>query len=461
MRALLHSAAVAGLIAAPLAQARTKAPPVADIPARFDVAASDAALPAYGYAQVLADPRLVRVIDLALAHNQDLSAAMANVEAARAQARIAGAPLLPQIDASAGFNHGDGDGRYTSGASTKGDLVSLSGSVASYELDLFGRVHGLAAAGRAQYLAQGAAMRAARITLIANVANGWLQLAADRSLLQLAQDTAASARQSVALTTRRVAGGIAPLADQRKAELTLRQAEADIAAQTTAVAQDLNNLRLLAGTDVPADALPSGIDDAAARLTAVAPGLDSAVLLRRPDVVQAEFLLRAADANVDAARAALFPKITLTAVAGTASLALSSLFTGGSFAFGGGGTLSYPIFRNGALRNAAKQAQAQRDAATAAYRKAVQAAFTDVANVLARRATIEAQLTAQSGARDAAADNWRLTDRRYRGGVGTWLDALSAQQSLYAAEKTLVAARLSRGANLVALYRAVGGETAQ
>lgn len=468
MRMLMIAGALAMGIAP--AQARPRADQPADpapppIPGAWPagdayVLPGDAALPSYGYAQVLGDARLVRLIGLALDHNQDLAAALANIEAARGQLTVQRAALLPEFDANGGFTHAEGQGSRVSGAATKGDLASLTGTMASYELDLFGRLRGLTAAARASYLATAAGSRATRLVLIASVANGWLTYAADRSLLQLAQDTAASARQSVALTRRRVEGGIAPLADQRKAELTLRTAEADIAAQTNAVAQDLNALRLLVGADVPADALPGGIADASAHLAPVAPGLDSAILLRRPDVAQAEFTLRAAYANVDAARAAMYPKITLTGVAGVATTALSGLLTPSSFAWALGTAASWPIFKGGAVKGAYKVSQAQRDAALAAYRKALQSAFADVANVLARRGTIEAQVSATQAARDAAADNYRLTDRRYQGGIGTWLDALTAQQSLYAAEKTLVATSLTRASNLVGLYRALGGDNA-
>lgn len=421
---------------------------------------ADAALPSYSYAQVLADPRLVKVIELALAKNQDLAVALANIEAARNQYLVQRGALFPEIDANGGFTHAEGDGTRVAGATTKGDAASATATLASYEIDLFGRIRGLTAAAKATYLASEAGSRATRLTLIANVANGWLTYAADKSLLKLAQDTAASAEKSVSLTKRRVDGGIGLLADLRKAELTLRTAQADVAAQTNAVAQDLNALRLLVGDDVAADLLPASIEDASAHLAPVGAGLDSTILLRRPDVAQAEFTLRASYANVDAARAALYPKITLTGVAGVATTALSSLFSPTNFAWGLTSAASWPIFKGGAAKATYRVSQAQRDAALATYRKTVQTAFQDVANVLARRGTIEAQIEAVRAGRDAASDNYRLVNRRYEGGIGTWLDALTAQQSLYASEKTLVAAQFTRASNLVGLYRALGGDSA-
>ena len=217
-------------------------------------------------------------------------------------------------------------------------------------------------------------------------------------------------------------------------------------------------MRLLTGAEVPPATLPADIADAGAHLATVPAGMDSAVLLRRPDVAEAELNLRAAKADVSAARAALFPKITLTGVVGVASTALSTMFTGGAFAWGTGAAASWPIFNGGASKSAFRLSEAQRDASLATYRKAIQSAFRDVADALARGGTIDAQLAATTAARDAAADNFRLADRRYQGGVTSWLESLTAQQALYAQDKALVSTRLAAASNRVALYRALGGD---
>ena len=443
------------------ALALSAAPAMAQVPPEWPTGAAyagqSADAPAYSYQQVMGDPRLVRVIDLALAHNQDVAQALANIEAARAQYRIQRAAGLPQLDAGAGYNHAGGSGTLVGGGTgIKGDLFSADAAAASYEIDLFGRVKSLTAAQKSRFLASQAAARSVRLTLVADVADAWARLAADASLLRIAQRTASAAQDSVRLTSRRVAGGIAPLTDQRQAELTLHIAEADIAAQTSAVAQDANALRLLAGAEVPASDLPASIDDA--HIGAVPAGMSSAVLLRRPDVAEAELALTAAKANVAAARAALFPRITLTGLAGVASAALGSLFTGGAFAWGVGPAISWPVFNGGASKAGLALSRAQSDAALAGYRKAVQSAFADVANGLARAGTIDAQLAAVQGEESAAADNARLVDRRYRGGISSYLDSLTAQQALYAAQKSLVATQLASASNRVALYRALGGD---
>lgn len=464
MKRLISTLALAAVIAAP-AHARPKPtdtggplPIPAQLPTGPAYLAAATDTPAYAYRDVLADPRLVALIDQGLVHNQDVAVAIANVEAAQAQFRISRAALFPQLDSSAGWVHSGGDRALGISSTVKGDAFNAQGVVSSYELDLFGRIRDLTDQARAQYLGTQAAARTARLTVVSSIATGWLTYAADTSLLTLARDTATSAQNSVDLTRKRVDGGIAPLGDLRKAEITLRQAQADIASQTNLQQQDINALRLLVGADIPPAALPTGIVDANSHLATIPAGLSSDILLRRPDVMQAEDTLAASQANAAAARAALFPKITLTGLLGTASTALTSLFTGGTFAWAGGATLSYPIFKAGAAKATARQAEAQQRASLAAYRKSVQSAFSDVANVLARRGTIADQLDASTAARDAARDNYTLTDQRYTGGINGYLDVLTAQQTLYTSEKTLISTVLADGANRVSLYRALGGD---
>ncbi|MBU6267729.1 MAG: efflux transporter outer membrane subunit [Sphingomonadales bacterium] len=425
------------------------------VPAQWpaQAAAETASQPQYHRDQVFADPRLARLLDAALAHNQDIAAALANLAAARAQYGIQRAAQFPEIDLGASYSHADGDG-----SAKHGDAFAGQATIPAWELDLFGRLRALSAASRAKVLASSATARGVRVSVIAQVATAWLTYGADSSLLAVARNTAAAARGAVDLTRRRAEGGIAPQSDLSKAQITLAQAEADIASQTTLVAQDANALRLLTGGDIaPAD-LPTGIEDAAAHLAAIPAGLPSDVLLRRPDVAEAEHNLDAAQANVHAARAALFPRISLTALAGFASPALAGLFSDGNLAWSSGGSLAYPLFAGGRLKSNLALAKAQQDAALATWRKAVEAAFRDVADVLARRATIAQQLRATTAARDAATDNAGLTHLRYIGGIATALDDFAARQTAYAAEKSLVATQLAEAASRVSLYRAVGGD---
>lgn len=419
---------------------------------------SEAALPSYSYRDVFPDPRLQAVIGQALANNQDVQLAVANITAARSRYRVQRAELFPQLDAGASYRRSDSGNANNTVAGGVREQLSADASATAYELDLFGRLRSLSDAERNRYYASEAAARAARLTLVADVADAWLAHAADSSLLTVAKQTAEAARESMRLTDRRLQGGVAPRSDVRQAEIVLRTAEADVADLTTAVAQDRNALQLLVGAPVDPANLSISIEDAGARLVEVPAGLDSTILLRRPDVIDAEFQLKAANAEIGAARAALFPRITLTGLLGFASNALGSLFESGSFAWQAGGDATYSIFSGGAGRANLALSKAQRDAALATYRKAMQSAFADVANTLARRGTIDAQLKASAAGREAAADNSRLATLRYRGGIESYIEELTARQALYSAERSLVQTRLLRASNLVALYRSLGGD---
>lgn len=421
---------------------------------------NEAALPAVTYRDIFRDPRLQQLIDLALLNNRDLRASVANIEAARAQYRIQRAELLPLVNAGSTATRreigaGAAGGNFTVGGTTYQASVGTS----AFELDLFGRVRSLGDAALNRYFSQEAGARAVRLTLTGDVAGAWLTYAADRTLLKLAQDTAETARRSVALTRARVSGGIAPRTDLRQAEQVLAAAEANIAAQRTAVAQDINALQLLVGAPIDPALLPDAIEEAAATVAELPAGLDSRILLRRPDVVQAEYELRATNAEIGAARAALFPTISLTGLFNFASTALTSLITSDALTKSASASLSYPVTRAGAGRAGVEQAQARQRVALAGYERTVQTAFREVADALARRGTITDQLAANERFAAAASDTARLSDARYRGGIDTFLASLDAQRSLYTAQQSVVQGQLIRATNLVTLYRTLGGDS--
>lgn len=418
---------------------------------------SEATLPRLVFAEVFADPRLKTLLDQALVNNRDLRVAAANVVAARAQYRVQRASLFPQIAATTTVTQREGGSTTGSTAAQTSYAANLGAS--AYELDLFGRLRSLSDAALDRYFAQEATARATRLSLVGEIATAWATYAADKSLLVVAQETAASARQSVDLTRARLRGGIAPRTDLRQAEQILETANASIAAQTTAIAQDLNALQLLVGAPIEPAMLPGGIEEIAPRFHAPGAGLESAILLRRPDVVQAEFQLRAANAEIGAARAALFPRITLTGLLGFTSNALSALFDNGSFNHSISGSGSYAIFAGGSARAGVTASQAQRDAALATYEKAIQSAFRDVADALARRGTLADQLAANEKSVAASDDNYRLTDARYRGGIDTFLTSLDAQRTLFTARRTLIATQLADASNVATLYTALGGDS--
>ncbi|HEX8839070.1 MAG TPA: efflux transporter outer membrane subunit [Sphingomicrobium sp.] len=416
------------------------------------LAQAEAGLPVLTYQQVFQDQRLQRLITLALANNRDLLTAAANIAAAREQYRIQRAQQLPVVNATAGA---------TVAGNAKGNVgaqYNLGASVPSFELDLFGRVRSLSHAELARFLATEAGARETRLTLVAQLAGAWLDYAADSSLRLIAEQTAKAAQRSVELTRLRLEGGIAPRTDLEEAIQTLSIAQADVARQRTLVAQDLNALQLLVGAPIDPALLSGSIDDAFGKIVPVPAGLDSYVLLRRPDVLQAEYQLRAANAQIGAARAALFPRISLTGLLGFASTALTKLFTAGAFGLSAGADVTYTIFQGGAGRANVRLTEAQRNAAVASYQGTIQTAFREVSDALARRGTINEEIGARERQQAATATTYRLTEARYRAGIDPYLNVLSAQQSYYNAQQTMVQVKLTAAQNLVTIYQTIGGD---
>jgi multidrug efflux system outer membrane protein len=428
------------------------------------LAQSEATLPAVTYKQIFTDVRLQTLISQALINNRDLMVAAANIAAAREQYRIQRAQQFPQLDASAGVTvSGSRSGSSSSSSGSGGKDVTANYSVGlnvpNWEIDLFGRLRSLTKAQFEQYLATEAGARSTRLTLVADIANAWLDYAADLSLLLVSQQTVNTAGQSVRLTRIRLEGGIAPRTDLSQAQEILSQAQANLAQQKTLVAQDVNALQLLVGAPVAPALLPASIDQAGATIAQVPAGVNSYVLLRRPDVVQAEYQLRSANADIGAARAALFPKITLTGLLGFASSALTSLFTGGAFGWQVGANAGYTIFNAGAGRANVRLSEAQRNAALATYQRTVQTAFREVSDALARRGTMDEQIAATGRQQAAAADVLQLTEARYRAGIDSFLNVLDAQRSYYSVQQTFVETKRTAAQNRVALYQTLGGDS--
>jgi multidrug efflux system outer membrane protein len=451
----------AGLLALALAGcslAPDYARPGAPVPESWPVgdaylAQTEAALPEVSHRDVFRDPRLQALIDQALANNRDLRIAAANLAAARAQVRVVGSAQFPEVGlgASASLQTREGE---------DSESYVIQGGIASFELDLFGRLANATEAQRERALATEAVARTVRIGLVADLVNAWAVYAADRDLQAIAADTAANARRAVELTRERLEGGIAPRTDLRQAEQVLATAEGDLAALTAAVAQDENLIRLLIGGPVDPALLPAGLDEVFASVATLRAGTDSAVLLRRPDVVQAEYLLRAANADIGVARAELFPRISLTGLLGTASDTLGSLLSGDAFPTTLAADAAYTIFDGGGRRANVAVSEAQRDAALAAYELAIQTAFREVADALAVQGTIGEQLRAARANSAAAADSARLTEARYRGGIDSFLASLVTQRSLYEARRRETAVLLASVQNRTELYRALGSDSA-
>jgi len=404
------------------------------------------------------NPQLQKLIGLALANNRDLRVAALNIEKSRAQYQIQRSDLFPKVDANTSATYQ----RLAEDFSGTGLPMNLHQytvglGMSSYELDLFGRVRSLKDQALQQFFATGEARRSVQISLVAEVANNYLTLAADRERLKLAQDTLTSQQISYELIRSRYEAGMSSALDLHQAQTSVDSARVDIARFTTFVAQDENALNLVVGSPVPADLLPAALSETLTALKDLQPGLPSDVLLSRPDILQAEHLLEGANANIGAARAAFFPRITLVSSVGFGSDDLGGLFAGGSFIYRVAPQISIPIFQGGANRANLKVSEVDRDIAVARYEKAIQTAFREVADALALRGTINDQVAAQQSLTDATSESYRLSQARYEKGVDSYLNVLDSQRSLYGSQQSLISVRLARLTNLVTLYKVLGG----
>lgn len=403
------------------------------------------------------DARLRLLIDAALRNNRDLRIAALNIEQARAQFQIRRADQFPTVGASA-------TGTRQPAASGNGSISSVYTAglaMTSYEIDFFGRVASLKDAALAQYLATEEGRKTTQISLIATVANTWLSLLADEELLAITEQTLATREESFKLSQLRFDNGITSELDLRQAESLAEAARISRAQLQRQRAQDENLLTLLVGQPLSgelATALPRGQALADAPLMVDVPaGLPSDLLTKRPDIRQAEQQLLAANANIGAARAAFFPRISLTASAGSVSTHLSGLFESGSYGWTLAPQLFLPLFDAGRNRAGLDSANVNRDIAVAQYEKAIQTAFREVADALAGRATLGEQLRAQQAQADAEGVRFKLSDLRYQNGIASQLDLLDAQRSVFAARQAVVQTRLLQLQNQVTLYKTLGG----
>jgi len=430
--------------------------PAAPVPSTYPPETTPATAPGsiaaadLDWQRFFADERLKRLIGLALANNRDLRIAVLNIEQARALYDIRRADQWPTIGAGlSASRQALGPGVAT--------VYAVGLAASSYELDLFGRVRALSEAALDQYLATAETRKAVQISLVGAVATGYLTLLADDEQLAVTRQTLVTREESSRLTRLRFENGASSELDFRQSESLLEGARATLAQNLRQRALDENALQLLVGQALPAD-LPAPLALDERQVTTDLPaGLPSDLLTRRPDIRAAEQQLIAANANIGAARAAFFPRISLTGNLGTASNELSGLFKGGSYAFTGTAQLLQPLFDAG--RNSANLAATKvgRDIAVAQYERSIQSAFREVADALAGRATLGEQVRAQTAQVNALAISYRLADLRYRAGAASYLDSLDAQRQLFVAQQLLVQVRALQLQNAVALYRVLGG----
>ena len=446
----------------------------ADAAGASGTASPEVSLDQIGWRDFFTDPRLQRLVEIALENNRNLRIAVLNVAASEAQFRVERGNLFPAISATGaglaarlpangalplGRVAGSGGSTQVSSGTAATTLHYYSAGIGftNYELDLFGRQHSLTTQAFEQYLAQSESRRSTQISLVAEVATDYFAVLADEALMQLTRETLQNEIESYELTMAMYQRDTTTLLSLRQAESAVEAARANLAQYERQLAQDTHALALVLGQEIPADLPPPKDMNAEGLLAQVPEGLPSNLLTHRPDILSAEHTLRAANANIGAARAAFFPSIQLTASGGTASNRLKNLFSAGSSTWSFAPTITLPIFTGGQNRANLDLAHIEKNVTIAQYELTIQTAFREVSDSLSARGTYIDQRRAQQALVAADADAYRLAEMRFRSGVDNYLATLDAQRSLYAAQQGLVTVRQAELANQVTLYKALGG----
>jgi multidrug efflux system outer membrane protein len=432
-------------------------PGVEVVPVSFSGNGAGTGSAALDWRSFFTDPRLKKLVGIALENNRDLRVAVLNVEQSRAQYGISRSALFPSVDLSA-----TGSRRRTPGSTVSGGTAvetrnyDVSVGVTSYELDLFGRVRSLNHSALENYFASDAARLGAQISLVSEVAAQYFTERALLEQIELSEQTLASVSQTYDLTRQRLEAGDVSELDSRSVEIQVKTAEANLAAYRQQLSVTRNALAFLIGTSLP-ESLPNGRSLEQGLVADLRAGVPSDLLTRRPDILEAEHQLRAANANIGAARAAFFPRITLTGGAGTASKSLGDLFQSGSTAWNFSPQISVPIFDGGYNKSNLEAAQVRKQIEVVRYERSIQAAFRDVSDGLAARSGLNGQIEAIEGLVAAQQKRFDLANARYQQGVDSYFEVLDAHQDLYAARQGLIGLRLARQTNAVGLYKALGG----
>ncbi len=463
---LLHSRSLAAALVVTFLSGCSLMPtyerPDAPVPAGWQQSGTgDARLPAaadIGWQQYFADARLRELIGLALQNNRDLRVAALNIEAARAQYGVARADQLPTVGAGASMTRSrTAADASPSGREMLGNIYSANLASTGFELDFFGRVRSMSTAALNQYLATQEARDAAQISLIAEVAKAYVAQRTADEAMRISKMALDSREKTYRLAKLRFNAGVISAIDLRQNETLIESAHADYAAQTRLREQAGNALALLIGQPVPANLPPAQPLGKQVAVNALPVGMSSDVLLRRPDIRQSEYQLQAANANIGAARAAFFPRISLTGSFGSVSRELDGLFTGPNMAWSFMPQISLPIFDFGRNQSNLDLAHARKNIAVAQYEKSIQGAFREVADQLAARRTLADQLAAQERGYQAERERLRLVQMRYDNGISSSLDLLDAQRQSYALEQALLLTRQAAMNNRIDLYKVLGG----
>ncbi|MDQ0025177.1 multidrug efflux system outer membrane protein [Variovorax paradoxus] len=461
---LIPTALAAAMLLAGCSLIPTYERPAAPVPTTFPGDPAQPAGPAAAavpWEDFFTDARLNGLIRTALENNRDLRVSVLNIEQARAQFQVQRSSLFPAVGLTGSGSRSSPNPyqAFDSSAGSVSSQYSVNLGITAWEIDFFGRVRALKDQALAQYLATEESRKAAQVSLIAAVATGWLTLIADDELLELTRQTLATREESVRLTKMRFDNGVSSELDFQAANSLAETARASYAQQQRTRMQDENALALLLGAPVPASVTAGGLKglDGVQPMPDVPAGLPSDLLAERPDIRAAEQQLIAANANIGAARANFFPRVSLTTTLGTASSEFSGLFDSGSKAWSFAPSVTLPIFDAGRNRATLDSAKAGREIAVAQYEKSIQTAFREVADALAGRATLGEQVRAQRAQAEAESVRFRLSDMRYRNGIASALDLLDAQRSLYTAQQSAVTTRLLQLQNQVTLYKTLGG----
>jgi multidrug efflux system outer membrane protein len=406
--------------------------------------------------EFITDERLQKVIETAVQNNRDLRLAVLNVERARAYYGIQRAELLPAVNAVGSMSKALVPADLsTTGSAMTTEQYSVNLGIISWEIDFFGRIRSLKDQALEEYMATEDARRSTQIMLVSAVAQAYLTLAADRENLKLVASTLEAQEASYKLIRKRYEAGIASELDLRRAESQVDTARVNVARYTQLAAQDENTLNLLAGSPMPSALLPAELGSINPPKE-ISSGLSSELLLRRPDILAVEHRLKAANANIGAARAAFFPRISLTTAIGTTSADLSGLFKAGQGTWSFAPQIVMPIF-DARMWSAYNVTKAEKEIYVTQYEKVIQTSFREVADALAVRGTVEQQIAAQQSLVDAVAETYRLSNTRYTKGIDSYLSVLDAQRSLFSAQQGLIILRLARLVNRVTLYMVLGG----
>lgn len=454
---ILLAACVGGCTMAPKYR-QPDAPVAAHWPGTATNAAATGPSEDIAWPDFVGDARLRRIVELALTNNRDLRIAALRVEQARARHHIERSRLFPEIDAEAGANRERVSADFSpTGTARTSSQYRASAGLAAYEVDFFGRVRSLRDQALEIYLATEEARKSARISLVSEVARQYLALQLLEEQRALSRQTLEASGHRLDLTTRRHELGDASALEVEAVKTQVESARADIAALGREIELSGNALTRLVGTPLPRDLAPAGGLDDDAFLADLQPGLPADLLQRRPDIQEAEHLLRAANANIGAARAAFFPRVLLTAYAGSASLEVADLFTGPTKTWSYGPRITVPIFDGGYNRANLEVAKIEKRIEIARYEKAIQSAFQEVADALATRRWIGDEIAARRNLEAAQSQRHQLAQARHDGGVDSYLSVLTAMEDLYAARQRVIATRFLQLANRIELYRALGG----